>query len=146
MKTKQTKCQNPIFLVTKFRQRRLPLYSNFISLSVSILNLDHYSVFSHILLFSVFLRFLEVVSQLHLSSLNAFFLNQRMTQPPCSPLPPKTGRDLCHYETVISFFLNLVEVNFQDSSSRPNCKVPFNYGCPSPAHSFCTLHRWHVRM
>lgn len=125
--------QNPLFLVIGHWHWRLPLSSNFTSFSVSILNLEH-SAFSTMLLFSAFLNFLVVFSHQHLSLLNVFFLKQRTTEPLCSPLPPKTGRDLCHYEIVISFFLSSVEVNFKDCSSRPNCKVHLTE-FPSPAHS-----------
>jgi len=110
---------------TPKQTRQLPLCSNFTCLSVSIFNLKHYFVFSRIQMFSAFLSFLEVVFHLRLSSLTAFFLKQRLTQPACSLLPLKTGRYLCHCEVVSYFFLNSVEVNFQHCSSRPNCKVPF---------------------
>lgn len=107
----EKKSQSSVLFITKFRQRRCVLSSNFISLSVSIQTLDHYSVFFHVLQFFAFLCF-PVVSHLCFPPLNAFFLKQRVTKPSCSLLPPKTRRDHCHHETVISFFLNSAEVIF----------------------------------
>lgn len=66
----------------------------------------------------------------------SFFLKQRTTKPPCSLLPTKIKRDHYYSETVISFLLNSVEVNFQDPSSRLNHKVTFDCVCSSPADSF----------